>query len=131
MKTKTYFIILDGAADRPISSLGKKTPIEAAHIPHLDDLAKHGQQGLLTIIDEAICPESDNGAMALLSYNPLEYYTGRGPLEGLGTGFLELADNAVSFRINFASYNELERRLERRTVRDLADEELQAARHPR
>jgi 2,3-bisphosphoglycerate-independent phosphoglycerate mutase len=126
VKAKTYFIILDGAADRPIPSLGNKTPIEVANTPNLDELAKQGEQGLLTIIDPAICPESDSGAMALLSYDPLKYYTGRGPLEGLGAGFLELSDNTVSFRINFASYNEQEQRLDRRTARDLTDDELQS-----
>jgi 2,3-bisphosphoglycerate-independent phosphoglycerate mutase len=72
MMIKTYLVILDGAADRPILSLGRRTPIEAAHTPHLDELAKRGQQGLLAIIDGEICPESDNGAMALLSYDPLK-----------------------------------------------------------
>lgn len=126
MVDKTYLVILCGAGDRPIASLGSATPLEVACTPHLDRLAQDGAQGLLTIIDKGICPESDSGAMALLSYDPHEHYTGRGPLEGLGSGFLALGDNAVSFRVNFASYDVDRQRLDRRTARDLTDAQLQA-----
>jgi 2,3-bisphosphoglycerate-independent phosphoglycerate mutase len=123
---KTYLVILCGAGDRPIGSLGMATPLEVAATPHLDRLAQDGAQGMVTVIDKEISPESDSGAMALLSYDPHEHYTGRGPLEGLGSGFLALGDNAVSFRINFASYDADRGRLDRRTARDLTDEQLQA-----
>lgn len=77
---KTYMIILDGAADRPIKELGNVTPLEKANTPALDYLAKKSKQTMITIIDDEICPESDSGAMALLSYDPLKYYPGRGTL---------------------------------------------------
>jgi len=80
---------------------------------------------MLRIINEEISPESDSGAMALLGYDPLRYYTGRGALEALGLGFLEIGDNGVGFRVNFASYDEEKGRLDRRTSRDLSDPELQ------
>jgi 2,3-bisphosphoglycerate-independent phosphoglycerate mutase len=80
---------------------------------------------MLTVIDEEISPESDSGAMALLGYDPLRFYTGRGALEALGLGFLEVGDNGVGFRVNFASYDEERGRLDRRTSRDLSDPELQ------
>ena len=125
MSSRIYLIIMCGAADRPIAALDGRTPIEAAPTPCLDQLARRGSQAMLTVIENDICPESDSGAMALLSYDPLIHYTGRGPLEGLGTGFIAPGDNAVAFRINFASFNGESGRLDRRTARDVSDDELQ------
>jgi 2,3-bisphosphoglycerate-independent phosphoglycerate mutase len=84
--------------------------------------------GTLTVIDEEIPPESDSGAMALLGYDPLVRYPGRGPLEGLGTGFLGIESDAstVCSRINVASLSTEQGALDRRTARDLTDAHLQA-----
>ena len=122
---KIYMIILDGAADRKIKIIGNKTPLEVANTPALDTFVKKGAQALVTVIDEKISPESDSGSMALLSYDPKIYYPGRGTLEGLGTGFIPEGYNYVTFRINFASYDKKLGILERRTARDLENEELQ------
>lgn len=121
---KIYMIILDGAADRKIQSLGNLTPLEKANTPALDSLAKRSKQSMITVIDENICPESDSGAMALLSYDPLIYYPGRGTLEGLGTKFIPKGYSYAAFRVNFASYNKEENILDRRTKRGLSDDEL-------
>ena len=118
-------IILDGAADRKIEMLGNKTPLEKAKTTALNQLAKNGQETMIDVIGDQITPESDSGAMALLSYAPQIYYPGRGTLEGLGTGFIPKGYNYVAFRINFASYHEGEGKLDRRTARGLTDEELQ------
>lgn len=123
---KIYLIILDGAADRPISALDDRTPLEAAGTAALDALAAKSQQSMVTVIQEDIAPESDSGAMALLSYDPMKYYTGRGPLEGLGLGFIEPGNRSVAFRVNFASFNAETNSLDRRTARGLSDNELQA-----
>lgn len=121
---KIYMIILDGAADRKITSLENLTPLEKANTPSLDYIAQKSKQTMITIIDKNICPESDSGAMALLSYDPLIYYPGRGTLEGLGTGFIPEGYSYASFRVNFASYNPEEQILDRRTKRGLSDDEL-------
>lgn len=125
MGAKTFVLVLCGAADRPIGALGGRTPLEAAATEQLDLLARRGVQGLLTVINDEICPESDSGIMALLGYDPLRYYTGRGALEALGLGFMDVGDNAVGFRVNFASYNATSGKLDRRTARDLALDEQQ------
>jgi 2,3-bisphosphoglycerate-independent phosphoglycerate mutase len=119
-------IVLCGGADRPIRELGNRTPLDAATTPALDRLARHAHLGLVTVIDHGICPESDSGMMALLGYDPHRYYTGRGALEALGLDFMERGENAVGFRINFASYDVERAQLDRRTARDLRDDELQA-----
>jgi 2,3-bisphosphoglycerate-independent phosphoglycerate mutase len=123
---KTYVIALCGGADRPIARLGGRTPFQAAETPHLDRLAAEGATGLLTVIEPGITPESDSGAMALLGYDPRLYYTGRGPLEGLGSDFWDPDGSCVAFRVNFASQDPTSGRLDRRTSRDLDDTELQA-----
>lgn len=120
-----FFIILDGAADRKIEELGWKTPLECANIPILDDLAKKGCQSMITIINDKIAPESDSGTMALLSYDPIEYYPGRGTLEGIGSGQTNGFEYSSSFRINFASFDSEGQFLDRRTARGLSDIELQ------
>jgi 2,3-bisphosphoglycerate-independent phosphoglycerate mutase len=123
---KILIVILCGAGDRPIPDLGGRTPLEHARTRHLDALARRGATRLVTVIDDDVAPESDSGAMALLGYDPLVYYTGRGPLEGLGMGFWDESQSCVAFRINFGSCDRASGRLDRRTARDLDDAELQA-----
>lgn len=118
-------IILCGAADRAITALGGRTPLEASDTPELSKLAREGQLGTIAVIGEGICPESDSGGMALLGYDPLKAYTGRGALEALGLGFMRPGDNAAGFRINFGSFNREVGKIDRRTARDLSDPELQ------
>jgi 2,3-bisphosphoglycerate-independent phosphoglycerate mutase len=122
---KIYVTILCGAGDRPIERLGGRTPLEAAALPNLDALVHRGASARIEVIDDTITPESDSGAMALLGYDPLVHYTGRGALEGLGMGFLDADHPGVGFRVNFASQNHASGRLDRRTARDLSDAELQ------
>ncbi|MGL5824817.1 MAG: CMP-5'-phosphonoformate--3-phosphoglycerate phosphonoformyl transferase [Nocardioides sp.] len=121
---RVIVLVLCGGADRPHPDLGGLTPLEAAPTPHLDHLASRGTSGLVDVIGSGIPPESDSGAMALLGYDPMAHYLGRGPLEGLGMGFLTPGDCAVAFRVNFASWNRANGQLDRRTSRDLTDTEL-------
>ena len=121
---RTFIVVMCGGGDRPISRLGSRTPFEAAGTPHLDALAQRGSSGLLEVIDDATPPESDSGAMALLGYDPLAHYTGRGPLEALGMDFWDPAGSSVAFRVNFGSWTPATGRVDRRTSRDLSDDEL-------
>lgn len=122
---KIYMLILDGAADRKIQLLGDKTPLEVANTPFLSKLVANGSQCMIDVIGDGIVPESDSGAMALLSYSPQLYYPGRGTLEGLGTGFIPMGYHYAAFRVNFASYNDESGLLDRRTSRGLSETELQ------
>lgn len=126
MADKIYLIALCGAADQPDDDM--PTPLERARLPHLDDLAARGSNGWLTLIDADTPPESDSGALGLLGYDPVEHYAGRGPLEGFGMGFLRPQSevSTVCFRLNMASFDPARNEFDRRTARDLSDEELQA-----
>ena len=54
-----YIIILgDGMADEPIPMLRGKTPLQVAHKPHMDKLAKMGRNGLLSTIPAGFKPGS-------------------------------------------------------------------------
>ena len=79
-----YIVILgDGMADEPQEALGGKTPLEAAVTPTMDALAQQGEVGLLKTIPEGMSPGSDTANLAVMGYDPREYYTGRSPLEAL------------------------------------------------
>lgn len=99
MARKYVLFILDGCADYAIESLGNKTPLEAAAIPHLDRLAQKGWTGLCTTTPKGMYTGSDNCCMGILGYNQHQYYTGRGPLEAAAVG-ITLQDSDVCFRCN-------------------------------
>jgi len=120
---RLFIVVLCGGADRPVAELGGLTPFEAAATPRLDALARRGSSAALEVIAPDVPPESDSGAMALLGYDPVTHYTGRGPLEGLGMDFWRPEGHSVAFRVNFASWDPGTRRLDRRTSRDLDEDD--------
>jgi len=119
---KIIYCILDGVGDRPIAGLGGRTPMEAAHKPHLDALARDGRQGLVTTVGKGIAPESDVAVTAMLGYDPHKYHAGRGLLEALGLG-LRFEDGNVALRGNFASGGAGRTILDRRVGRNLSSGE--------
>ena len=77
-----YFVLIpDGAADEQQESLGGQTPLAAASTPMLERLAKRGTVGLTNHVPDSLPPGSEVACMSLLGYNPLQYFTGRAPLE--------------------------------------------------
>lgn len=102
-EAKYVVIILDGAADLPLEALGGRTPLEAAHTPNLDTLAREGMMGLVqTIPPEAEQPGSDIALLSILGYDPAKYFTGRAPLEAASIG-LDLEPEEVAFRCNLVT----------------------------
>jgi 2,3-bisphosphoglycerate-independent phosphoglycerate mutase len=99
---KILIFICDGLADRPVPELGGRTPLEAATTPTFDRLAAQGENGLLDPIAPGVRAGSDTSHLALLGYDPYEYYTGRGPFEALGVG-MDVRPGDVAFRCNFAT----------------------------
>jgi 2,3-bisphosphoglycerate-independent phosphoglycerate mutase len=98
-----YIILLgDGMADFPLEELGGKTPLEYAHTPFMDRVAKEGTLGMIDTIPAGLSPGSDVAIMSLLGYDPLECYTGRGPLEAANMG-VQLGVDDVAFRCNLVT----------------------------
>jgi 2,3-bisphosphoglycerate-independent phosphoglycerate mutase len=119
---KILYVVLDGLGDRPIASLGGKTPLEAADTPYLDELAQRGETGLMDTIGPGVAPESDAAVMSILGYDVDRYYTGRGPLESHGAG-LEVRAGDLAWRANFGTVDSDWKIVDRRVGRNLSDGE--------
>jgi len=113
---KAFLIIGDGMADRPLKELNKKTPLEAAEKPFLDQLAKNGICGIMDPISPGFPPGSDVATLALLGYDALKVYTGRGALEAVGSG-IKILPIDIAFRCNFATVDENMTVIDRRAGR--------------
>lgn len=99
---KYVLIIPDGMGDKPVKSLGGRTPLEAAKTPHMDFFASRGRVGLTQNIPAGFVPGTDIGSMSLFGYDPRKYFTGRGPLEAAVHG-LELKPRDLAFRCNLVT----------------------------
>ncbi len=102
---KYVIIIPDGCADEPVQSLGGRTPLEAARLPHIDSLAKAGVVGLSNNVPPKLTPASDVATLSLLGYDPLQVYTGRAPLEAAAMG-IPLGPNDWAIRCNLIHVSE-------------------------
>lgn len=102
---KAIIVVGDGLADRPLKSLSGRTPLEAAEKRNLDAVARDGVCGIMDVISPGRPPGSDVANLALLGYDPVECYRGRGALEALGAG-IDVRPGDVAFRGNFAYVNE-------------------------
>ena len=96
---KHIIILGDGMADHPIARLGNLTPLEYAHTPYMDLLARQGRTGRLTTIPEGFLPGSEVANTAILGYNLNEVYEGRGPLEAASIGY-EMRPDDLALRCN-------------------------------
>ncbi len=123
---KAIMIICDGMADRPVPELGNRTPLESARKPNMDELARRGICGIMDTIAPGIPPGSDTAHLALLGYDPLEVYTGRGPFEAAGAG-LEVRAGDVALRVNYATVDKGLVVLDRRAGRIRDTKPLEAA----
>ncbi len=99
---KFALIIPDGVADEPQPSLGGKTPLQAAHIPNMDEIARRGIVGRANHVPESMPSGSDVGTMSLFGYDPLVYHTGRAPLEAAAQG-ISLGPEDWAIRCNFVT----------------------------
>ena len=104
---KYIIILIDGAGDYAIESLGNKTPLEMAKTPFMDELAQRGEIGLVKTIPNGMQPGSDVANLAVMGYAPEKYHTGRSPLEAASMG-VPLTDTDTTFRCNLVTLTEEE-----------------------
>ena len=102
---KYLILVGDGMADYPISKLGNRTPLQAAHTPNIDHLCRNGRTGLLRTIPRGLEPSSDIANLSILGYDSRRYKFGRGALEAAGRG-IPLSSTDVAFRLNLITESE-------------------------
>lgn len=99
---KTIVFLGDGMADEPLPALGGRTPLQSAHTPAMDSIARDGVCGTLLTLPQGFPTSSDVANMSVLGCDLATESCGRGPLEAAGRG-LPLAMSDVAFRLNLTT----------------------------
>ncbi|MDR0914792.1 MAG: cofactor-independent phosphoglycerate mutase [Oscillospiraceae bacterium] len=103
---KKYLVLLcDGMSDEPLQQLNGKTPMQAAHKPNMDTLAKASVIGLCKTVADGLKPGSDVANLSVLGYDPTTCYSGRSPLEAVSIG-INLSDEEITFRCNLVTLSD-------------------------
>ena len=89
----------------------------------MDDLAGRSQVGLACTIPEGMKPGSDTANLAVLGYNPRQYYTGRSPLEALSIG-VDMKEDDIALRTNLITLSEEEEAYEDKRILDHSSDEI-------
>jgi 2,3-bisphosphoglycerate-independent phosphoglycerate mutase len=102
---KRLLLVPDGMADDHLEELGGKTPLQAAHTPAMDALARRGAVGLVQTVPDGMPPGSDVAILSVLGYDARALYTGRSPLEAANIG-VDLGADDVAYRCNFVTIDD-------------------------
>ncbi|MEJ2271651.1 MAG: cofactor-independent phosphoglycerate mutase [Candidatus Bathyarchaeota archaeon] len=99
---KYLLIVGDGMADYPLKELDNRTPLQAANKPNFDMIAAKGCNGLFKTIPEGLIPGSGTAILSVLGYDPLKYFSGRGPFEAAARN-ISINENDVAYRCNLVT----------------------------
>lgn len=110
-------------ADEPIAELNGATPLSRANTPAMDALAEKSEIGLAHTIPEGMKPGSDTANLAVLGYDPKQYYTGRSPLEALSIG-VPMKDTDIAIRCNIVTVSDDDLPYEEKTIIDHSSSEI-------
>jgi len=99
---KYAIVIPDGCADEPQTSLGGRTPLQAANTPAMDEIARLGVVGRANNVPAHLPAGSDVANLSLFGYDPNKYFTGRAPLEAAAQG-IKLAPDDWAIRCNLVT----------------------------
>lgn len=102
---KYVVLLCDGMADYAVPELGNLTPMQKAHKPNMDMLAKKAEVGLVKSVADGLKPGSDVANLSVLGYDPMVYYSGRSPLEAGSIG-IDMKETDVSFRCNLVTLSD-------------------------
>jgi 2,3-bisphosphoglycerate-independent phosphoglycerate mutase len=101
-RMKYAIVIPDGCADEPLEQLGGQTPLQAARIPGMDEIACRGVVGRANNVPAHLTPGSDVATLSLMGYDPNKYFTGRAPLEAAAQG-IQLGPDDWAIRCNLVT----------------------------
>lgn len=119
-----YIIVLgDGMADEPLRELDGQTPLQYAKTPYMDRIAENAVIGLAKTIPDGMKPGSDTANLAVLGYNPKQYYTGRSPLEALSIG-VAMQEDDIAIRCNLVTVSDDDLPYEQKTMIDHSSGEI-------
>ena len=113
--SKMVLLVLDGLGGLSMEPTGP-TELEAAHTPHLDQLASEGTLGQITPIRHGITPGSGPAHLALFGYDPIKTKVGRGIMEASGVG-LTVGTTDVAARGNLCTMDSTGLIIDRRAGR--------------
>lgn len=99
---KYALVIPDGAADEAQESLGDRSALQAANLPNMDEVVRSGVTGQSDNVPASMPSGSDVGTMSLFGYDPLEFHSGRAPLEAAAQG-IELGPHDWAVRCNLVT----------------------------
>ncbi len=99
---KYALILPDGCADEPVPQLEGKTPLQKAHIPNMHSIVARGRIGSVRTVPKGLTPGSDVATLSVIGYDPVQYYTGRAPLEAVAQRITLQPDELV-FRCNLVT----------------------------
>ncbi len=118
---KRILIVADGMADEAQPSLNGLTPLQYAHTPAMDALARQGVNGRLCTIPSGYAPGSEVAMLTLLGYDPDRVFEGRAVLEAAGTG-VPLQSDDLALRCNLITLDD-QRRLVSHSAGEIDPEE--------
>lgn len=94
-----YILLIgDGMADQPVDSLGRQTPLQYLHLPHMAKLAS-SHLGTVQTVPAGMQPGSDTAILSVFGCDPRTCYTGRAALEAAGADVPVQAGETV-WRVN-------------------------------
>jgi len=106
---RCILVILDGLGDRAHAVLKNRTPLQAAHTPHLDQLATMGMNGLYHPCLQGIPVSSEIAHFLIFGYD-MEEFPGRGYIEAVGSS-IEIDDKEVVLLCHVCSVIEEDNKL--------------------
>lgn len=100
-----YFVLLcDGAADRKLSALGDKTPLEAAAKPTFNMLSYRSFNGLLSNASGKFLPGPVVSFLSTVNFDP-DQLGGFAAFDAAGAG-IELTDEDTAYRCSFVTLSD-------------------------
>ena len=112
---KHLLVIGDGMADNPVPELGGRTPLQAANIPTIDRLAAEGVMGHVVNCPRPLPAGSETAILSIFGCDPLQYFTGRSPMEAAASG-IALVEGDAAFRCNLVALEDGDMPLEEKRI---------------